>query len=512
MLRMITYGDGDYGSGMNTYLNSAASPDPRCVSRRIAIENGTSPEKMAEFEERNQPQTYPFTDQRLIPVWPVAESQISTMCTPPYDSRTVQLPAGGEETRDSFVAGYDYNIEGAPSWFHWRRGDTSNVYPLPGSEYDYDEGIWYSADPLPAGAEPRSAVVVVTSTKNESRYNALQHPCDTVCARARLTIIQGKSSGDYIAQYTNIDTLNISFGMTNEAYDTYPNMAVIINETDTSGAYFANGTTYGTSIGSNYSSLVSANGTSVSIDIAGLKTQFPDSTGLGGNITLEIYGSWEGTGNTSNIIPVPTRTSWSVDLIPNSETVNKASIRMDAAGNMNIGEPDIDSVSSSVDKLRARCSHIATVVYSHKDGTTTITEGSGGGIAPIFYPSTLNGQSGKFVWMESGSSKDRTFEAIAVGNELLTIGVTNEGGSGFVVYPSTSTAADADSYNVNGTTITEGQEVTVSGSSFTIDLSDSTKYPKSSTHRFYLRQVIPNNTLTSGNASPEYAYIQFTIN
>jgi hypothetical protein len=78
-LRMVTYGDNSGGRGMNSLLNSSAYPDPRCVSKLIAIQNGTSTVKMAEFEAANPSQSFP--NMRLIPVWPIEQSQSSTMCT-----------------------------------------------------------------------------------------------------------------------------------------------------------------------------------------------------------------------------------------------------------------------------------------------------------------------------------------------------------------------------------------------------------------------------------------------
>lgn len=69
MLRMITYGDGPFGSGMNTLLGSIASPPDRCVSKYIAMLNGTNENKMAEFEANNPTQQFP--SKRLIPVWPI---------------------------------------------------------------------------------------------------------------------------------------------------------------------------------------------------------------------------------------------------------------------------------------------------------------------------------------------------------------------------------------------------------------------------------------------------------
>jgi hypothetical protein len=65
-----------------------------------------------------------------------------------------------------------------------------------------------------------------------------------------------------------------------------------------------------------------------------------------------------------------------------------------------------------------------------------------------------------------------------------------------------------DSYTVNGTTITTSQGVDISSGSFTIDLSSCAA---DTTHRFRLRQIIPDVDINSGNSSPEYADIAFTI-
>ena len=69
MVRMITYGDGPFGSGMNTLLGSIASPPDRCVSKHIGMLNGTNDDKMAEFEAANPDEQFPSN--RLIPVWPI---------------------------------------------------------------------------------------------------------------------------------------------------------------------------------------------------------------------------------------------------------------------------------------------------------------------------------------------------------------------------------------------------------------------------------------------------------
>lgn len=520
MLRMITYGDGSYGSGMNTLLNSAASPKERCVSKFIAIANGTDESQMQAFEANNPLQSFP--DSRLIPVWPIQQSQVPVVCTPPYDSRTVDLPAAGGSNRDSYIAGYNYTVEGAPSWLTWQRMDKGNISSLPGSNYDWDKGIQFTAEALPSGTTSRSAVVIINAVKNTDSsdsgyFGNLSNFCDTVCSRSRLTVVQGDRNSANIAEYTGIDKLDIGFGVSSDITNTRINTAVVLEQQQTSGTYFANGTQYGVQVSQLYNQLIQVNGSQVSINIAGIKQQF---SGTNGNVTFDIYSTWEGSGDSLDIIPVPFRSwSWSVDLIPNSQLVNKKSISVDSCGNMNIGVQDIDTVSNTVDKMRARCSHIAVVTYNTINDTTTITQGQLGGIRPKFYPSSLSVGGtviqNAFVWSSSGSSINRSFNAISVPNGVLTIGVTSKDYQTdlpYKVYMSDNTSAS--SYTVNSQSITSGDEVTVSaGNTFTIDLSNSTLYPSGSTHRFYLRQYqqISTDTVSSGNVSPEYAYIQFTI-
>jgi len=186
---------------------------------------------------------------------------------------------------------------------------------------------------------------------------------------------------------------------------------------------------------------------------------------------------------------------------------------------------DLDS-SNAVNKMTARCSKIATVVYNNVTHTVTVTRPTEniGGIMPIFYPSTYSvggGSASSFVWSaQTPSSTDRTFEAVPVTNGVVTVNVASYNNwntsdsskkTNYQIYMSDNTAAN--SYTVNSSTITATDKVTITNSSFTIDFSDSTAYPSGSTHRFYLQQLIPVDTsvVSSGNASPEYAYIQFTI-
>lgn len=529
MLRMITYGDGNYGSGMNTLLNSAASPSERCVSKKIAIENGTNVDKMSEFETFND-QQFPLT--RLIPVWPVQQSQISTVCTPPYDSRTVPLhaeapesipsdipvPQGKPWNQDSYVAGYDYTIEGAPSWFHYTRGDKTDIKYFDQYGYDYDEGFYYWADPLDPNESPRSAVVIVNATINHDIYDNLEHPCDSVCPKSRLTIQQGKSDSQTIASYTGLNELTIGFVGSSDATNTHINVAVVCTEQSLSGSYFANNSIYGSQIDQKYLSMVNVpNKSQIDINISKIKQYFP---GYGGNITFNVYGTWEGIGSTSDIIPVPFRKqSWSVDLTPNSDITSKESITVNSCGNMNIGVQDIDSASNVVDKMTERCCHIATIEYNRGTDTITILKGNGGGIRPKFYPNTLSvgstAISNAFVWSSSSDSTDRTFDAISVQNGILTVGVVSKDGSTdmpYILYMSSNTGANQ--YVINGnTTITQGDQLTINSNTFTIDLSNSSVYTSGSTHRFYLRQYnqVSTDILASGNKSPEYSYIQFTI-
>lgn len=527
MLRMVTYGDGPEGRGMNSYLNSSASPNQRCVSKYIAINNGTNADKMAEFEAANPSQQFP--NQRLIPVWPIQQSEVVLVCTPPYDSRNVTLsatwdgepapdespvPQGVPFSHDSYIAGYNYTFE-VPAdctWFHYGRGKTTGdaIEYWSSQGYDYDEGFFYWADEMPSGVEQRTVTVIITATKNDAIYNTLEHPCSTVCSRSTLFITQGSSDSRYIAKFTGIDDLNINFTKGPDSTSTNINTAVVLNETATSGSYFANGRVYGNGLSSNYSSLVSASGSSIQIHVGNIKQQFPDTSGLGGSITLDIYGTWEGTGSSSNKIPVPLRgSSWSVDLKANNKSGKSVSVY--SAGNMNIAGPDLDQTSSAVDKLRARCAYIATVRYNYADDTVTIEKASGGGICPVFYPTTLsgNGVNAAFEWMGSGNSTNRDFRAIGVPTGQYTVNMTssNDGSAcEYEIYMAESTAAS--SYIINGSQLTAGQHMRISGSSFTINLTGDA----GSTHRFYLQQVISSGTVASGNASPEYAYVQFTIN
>lgn len=524
MLRMTTYGDGPEGRGMNSYLNSSASPNQRCVSKYIAINNGTDADKMAEFEATNSTQQFPKT--RLIPVWPIQQSEVVLVCTPPYDSRNVPInaswdgspapeespvPSGVPFTQDSYVAGYTYTFDVPEdcTWFHYARGKVSGdaITYWPAAGYDYDEGFYYWADNMPEGAAPRTATIIVNAVKNDAVYNTLDHPCSTVCSRSTLFITQGASDSEYIASFEGIDNLSINFTKGPDATNTNLNTAVVLNETIMAGSYFANGRVYGNELSSNYSNLVSANGRSINIKINKIKEQFPGTTG---NVTLDIYGTWEGIGSSSNKIPVPLRaSSWSVDLKANNGPGTSISVR--SAGNMNIAGPDLDQTSSVVDKLRARCAYIATVVYHKSSDTVTIEKASGGGMRPVFYPNTLagNGNTVSFEWMGSGNSTNRDFRAIGVSAGQYTVNMVSSNSDDaceYEIYMADNTASS--SYTINGNTLVPGQRMRISGSSFTINLSGDA----GSTHRFYLQQVISNAMVASGNASPEYAYIQFTIN
>lgn len=524
---MVTYGDGPEGRGMNSYLNSSASPDSRCVSKDIAMKNGTDTDKMAEFEAANPLQQFPKT--RLIPVWPIQQSEVTLFCTPPYDSRNVAIhakwageaapagspvPAGVPFSQDSYIAGYDYTFDVPEdcTWFHYGRGKTTGtaITYWASQGYDYDEGFYYWADNMPDGAEPRTATIIVNATKNTDIYNSLDNPCSTVCSRSTLFITQGASDSGYIAKYTGIDLLSINFTKGPDATNTNLNTAVILNETATSGSYFANGRVYGNELSSNYSSLVSVNGTSITANIKKIKEQFPDTTGIGGNITLDIYGTWEGVGPSSNKIPVPLRaSSWSVDLKANNSPGTSISVK--SSGNMNIAGPDLDSTSNAVDKLRARCAYIATIKYNRSDDSVTVEKAVGGGIRPVFYPTTLtkDGNAIDFEWMGSENSTNRDFRAIGVTAGQYMVNMTSLNGSSacdYEIYMAENTSGS--SYTVNGNQLTSGQRMRISGNSFTINLSGDT----GSTHRFYIQQIIDNAVVASGNASPEYAYIQFTIN
>ena len=64
-----------------------------------------------------------------------------------------------------------------------------------------------------------------------------------------------------------------------------------------------------------------------------------------------------------------------------------------------------------------------------------------------------------------------------------------------------------NSYVISGTTITPSSGVDISSGTFTIDFTGCSQ----GTHRFRLRQIISDQSVRSGNSSPEYADIAFTI-
>lgn len=510
MLRMITYGDGPYGEGMNTLLNSAASPNPRCVSKRIAITNGTSTTKMSEFEQRNSSQSFP--DSRLIPVWPVAESRISSVCVAPFDSSRMRIEpteSVNNKNRDSYRAGYNYTLENVPSWMHYERASDTTFHASAGEVWD--EGFWMWADDLPSGMTERQAWVVINAEEDENLMLAAEGYAaqngllvnKDVCARSRILVRQA-ADGTSGTSFTGISTLNIGFTGTVEN-NTRINIALVSDEPALSGIYFANGTTIGSTAYGGYESIANASGSTATINIDQIKAKFPN----GYSISFDVYGSWEGVGP-AGIIPVPSRQSHRVDISANGTVM--FSPNMVSCGNMNVAGNDIDTLSNAIDKMRARCARIARIRYMFDTDTVTIEQDESTGICPIFYPSSLNGNSNAFEWMGSGSSTERSFAAIEVSNSELTVGMTSKNrGSDcpYEIYMSNNTSAD--SYVINGETITAGQHKQLSGSSFTINFSDSAKYPSTSTHRFYIRQVISDSTVASGNASPEYAHVQFTI-
>ena len=595
MLRMISYGNNNDpidNRGMNTLLNSAAVPNERCVSKAVAIENGTNETKMAEFEATNVGQS--FSLNRLIPVWPIKESRVDTMCSTPYDSRNVKLEAVASEdaavypsdgtiidaipndgdnhglvafTQDSYIAGYDYTFE-IPSDVDWlyavRDSKMINNVAQWGDGYYRDDGVFFYAYPLSQGQTSRATYVTVHAVKNQQIYDSL-YPNGggpNVCDTARLFVRQGDTTnGDVIAEYTGTNKLTLGFRGAQDTTNTHINTAAVYETSALSGAFYANNKLYGISEQDPdynfYKKFVTANGNSVIIDIEYLKQCYPGSTG---EETYYIYANWEGVGVTSNKIPVPKRNySTSIDIIPNNDDSKLVSSWVPISfGNMNIYDTnDPDSTSTLRNKMCARCSCVAKVVYNWYYDKVTVhmsdflydidhtgditkhdpTTWENPGITPIFYPTTyqVDGQSGDFVWTSAGvdnASTQRTFNAISVSSgSIVTVNIYSvnkdwipQDGSWTYTNKSFNVAignnSAASDYTIGtGSTvdvITTSTSVNISGTSFTIDLSDTTKYQIGSTHRFRLRQIIPDSDITvssveSHNASPEYADIAFTI-
>lgn len=566
MLQMIT------NSTMNSLLNSVATPPNLCVTKHSALQNGTNEDYMDQFETFNNQQ---FPLNRLIPVWPVQQSHVETVCVAPYDSRNVRIPIskGGTETlwpdaqnycfnRDSYIAGFRYTFDipsEARSWLNVERNNSMITdINLSIGEYPLDMGAYFYADLLPSGVTRRTAYVIVHAepettilypNTNVSIYEYLygangdgvggvSGPAPNICDSARLFIRQEDSgSGDIVATYTNITSLQLGFPPGPDSTQTYPNIAVVPEDVSSglSGFYYTSGEmidpdgTHGPGSNYDYTNLVTCNRNTITFDF----TKQPTDKGPL-NITYDIYASWEGYDqNSPHPIPLPLRRrSWSVDICPNQDMTVSKSVTITAQGNMNInrtGVIDLDT-SNVLDKLRSRCSLIASVVYNDVDNTVTIFRGGSAGrgvingISPIFYPTTYqpDGESaGTFVWMGTAGSVNRNYQAVAVGNKVVTVNVNSKQitnvGSGsqeatsFYVYMDSDTAGS--SYKINGTTVTSpNDKVTVSSGQFTIDFTGD--YESNSTHRFVLQQIIPttDQVPASGNKSPEYAKIAFTIN
>ena len=525
MLRMITYGDLPNGDpGMNTLLISAEIPPERCVSKYVAIYNGTDTDKMNEFATANGG-VDKFPNTRLVPVWPIEESGYSKMCTYPCDSSRMRVGRQQNQpdnpTGDSYLAGYDYTFENVPDWLTITRRSTTTFHTNAG--YVWDQGIEITAQALADGEPDRYVYVTVIAKQNSetmaaARIYAQQNNaqvCETVCEKTKILIYQ-KAQGGTGKQFVGVDKLTLTATSSTVENNTRINLAAICTEQNLSGTCFANGTTLGQSAGE-YSSLARVSGTGVEVNIAQIRSKFdPFHTA---NVTFLVYGTWEGAGSTSRKIPVPIRNSYRVDVSANKEIVE--SMRMISCGNMNILENDIDSKNPDISqrstitqKVAARCALVATIGYNLTTDTVTVTLGDDtvdGGICPIFYPTTysINGTSGQFTWLGSGSSTSRLFQPINMSASEITVNVESTNlGSNTAFNVSVGENSALDSYTVNGTTITTSQGVDISSGSFTIDLSSCAA---DTTHRFRLRQIIPDADINSGNSSPEYADIAFTI-
>lgn len=543
MLRMVTYGDTPTGDpGMNSLLISAEIPPERCVSKVVALRNGTDENMMEQFETANPGQSFP--NSRLVPVWPIEQSGYSIVCTYPCDSSRMRLPLNGNHSGDSYLAGYNYTFEGFEQdgssdwwngkssegldWLHILRKSNTSCHGNNG--YLWDEGIEVYAD---ASSSNRQAYVTVIASPNTNteemaiiRQAAEQQGvsiCNTVCEKTRILFYQADGSTSRVT-YDNINKLTLTATSTTVENMTYTNLATQCSQQDMTSIIFANNTVMGMrdddpdTVKTLASSVVTS-GSKVEIDIAKIRNLINSGYNPGeGGISFMVYGTWQGIGSESRKIPVPIRNSYTVDVFASADGGNSAlsgKTSFKSCGNMNIVAADIDSVSTVAEKTISRCATVARINY-YSQGTDRVSvdiiQPEEDGICPVFYPnqySINNQQLADFVWQGVGASKVRTFNAITTPqNATVVVNVQSSNGSTNVPFNvSIGEGSVENSYVISGTTITPGSGVDISSGTFTIDFTGCSQ----GTHRFRLRQIISDQGVASGNSSPEYADIAFTI-
>jgi hypothetical protein len=225
----------------------------------------------------------------------------------------------------------------------------------------------------------------------------------------------------------------------------------------------------------------------VSVSSGGISIDFSKLQNIGtGNVTFTVYGNWTGNKASSptGLPVVPNRSSNSITFSASITGANEAaqtfkSASIQAAGNLNM-------YNATKEEVASRCAVVMTIVYNATNGTVFITKGSGTGISPKFYPTTItqNGASTTFSWLDEGIT----------GRRYSAVSATREGGLATI-----SVESNYD-YTIEKL---EGADVPVqkSDNSFTLDFSGASS--ASQTFRYKLTQVSP---------SPEYATIAITIN
>lgn len=478
----------------NAVLVSDLSPDSRCISKGVGKANGADwkdtqdhVSAMTEFINRNGGSAL-FPDSRLMPVEAIVNGAPFEKCSYPLDDKLMDMKME-DHTDDAGAVGYTYEVtdiiygdEITSDSQKWLR-----VVPRTLGEALVRAQLW---DPLTDTYSPavsyyndRAGDATFMSTRHEAkvRYRCTKNgdfvensntQMKDACETFIVTVQCGNNNSQYDASFTGATgkTLLISpnYSGTNGAVCEY---AVEASGVD---AYWKSSGVVGDT---SSPSMISVSSGGISINFG----QIGQEQGTG-NVTFTVYGNW--TGNTSSLtgLPVvPNRSSntvtFGVSITGANESAQTFKSSITAASNLNMDNANKEDIAS-------RCSVVMTIVYNSSDGTVNITKGNGGGISPLFYPSTISqgGLSNTFAWLDEGITS-RRYDAVEATRSSATISVESN-----------------YDYTIDKM---EGSDVPIqkSGNSFTIDFSGTPS--ASQTFRYRLKQVSP---------SPEYADIAITIN
>lgn len=417
-----------------------------------------------------------FPDTRLMPVEAIVNGAPFEKCSYPLDDKLLDLKMEAH-TDDAGAIGYTYEVvdiiygsEITDSSQEWLR-----VVPHTLSEAMVLYQLW---DPLTDAYSPavsyyndRSNDTAFMSTRHEAkvRYRCTRNSdfnensatqMKDACETFMVTVQCGGSSSQYDAQFTGATdkTLIITptYSGTNGAICEY---AVEVSGVD---AYWKSGGVVGET---SFPDMISVSSGNISIDFSKLTFQL-----IGGNITFNIYGNWTGN-NSSNPTGLPVVPDRSSSTVSFGISVNGANEPAQSFKSSITAASNLNMENATKEDIESRCSKVMTIVYNGAAGTVYITKVGGGGISPVFYPTTASDGSTtqNFTWRDEGITS-RRYEALAVNRSIVTVNVQSTGG--YTVEKLDDT--DQGQYNIS-----------ISGNSFTLDFRNVSAEPE--TKRFRLK-------------------------